>query len=144
MPGRLHITWENDNTLRVDTEAGTQTRMLRFGALFFCDPKTWQGNSLAQWQFAGGRRGGPGGGTLKVVTNQMKAGYLQKNGVPYSENAVLTEYFDLTKESNGDQWLIVIAVVEDPQFLTGRFVRSTHFKKIADGSEWKPTPCAAR
>ena len=97
MPGRLHITWENDNTLRVDTEAGTQTRMLRFGAIVPSEPKTWQGNSLAQWQFAGGRRGGPGGGTLKVVTTQMKAGYLQKNGVPYGENAVLTEYFDLTE-----------------------------------------------
>lgn len=144
MPGRLHVTWENDNILRVDTEAGTQTRMLRFGAIVSSEPKTWQGNSLAQWQFAGGRRGGGGGGTLKVVTTQMKAGYLQKNGVPYSENAVLTEYFDLTKESNSDQWLIVVAVVEDPQYLTGRFVRSTHFKKIADGSEWKPTPCSAR
>ena len=81
---------------------------------------------------------------MKVVTTQMKAGYLQKNGVPYGENAVLTEYFDLTKESNGDQWLIVVAVVEDPQFLNGRFVRSIHFKKIADGSEWKPTSCSAR
>lgn len=26
LPGRLHVTWENDNTLRVDTDAGTQTR----------------------------------------------------------------------------------------------------------------------
>src|SRR5579862_5587355 len=31
VPGRLHITWENENTLRIDTDAGTQTRMLRFG-----------------------------------------------------------------------------------------------------------------
>ena len=143
MPGRLHVTWENDNTLRVDTEAGTQTRKLFFGSITLNQPGTWQGNSRAEWQFAGGRRGA-GSGTLKVVTTQMKPGYLQKNGVPYSENAVLTEYFDLTKESNGDQWLIVVAVVEDPQYLTGRFVRSTHFKKLADGSEWKPTPCSAR
>jgi hypothetical protein len=144
MPGRLHIVWENDNTLRIDTEAGTQTRMLRFMGMSPTEPKTWQGNSVAQWQFAGGRRGGAGGGTLKVATTQMRAGYLQKNGVPYSENAVLTEYFDLTKEPNGDQWLIHVAVVEDPQYLNGRFVRSTHFKKIADGSEWKPNPCSAR
>jgi hypothetical protein len=143
MPGRLHIVWENDNTLRIDTEAGTQTRMVRFMGTPPSETKTWQGNSVAQWQFAGGRRGGPGGGTLKVLTTQMKAGYLQKNGVPYSENAVLTEYFDLTKEPNGDQWLIHVAVVEDPQYLTGRFVRSTHFKKIPDGSEWKPNPCSA-
>src|SRR5438270_7866217 len=31
VPGRLHITWENDNTLRVDTDAGTQTRLFHFG-----------------------------------------------------------------------------------------------------------------
>ena len=32
LPGRLHITWQDDNTLRIDTDAGTQTRLLRFGA----------------------------------------------------------------------------------------------------------------
>src|SRR6476619_784167 len=70
----------------------------------------WQGVSTAQWQLAGGRRGGAAnGGGLKVLTTKMKAGYLQKNGVPYSENAVLTEYFELTKEANGDQWLIDVA-----------------------------------
>ena len=30
-PGRLHITWENDSTLRIDTEAGAQTRRLYLG-----------------------------------------------------------------------------------------------------------------
>ena len=145
MPGRLHITWADDNTLRVDTEAGTQTRLFHFGRAPSMPESPWQGVSTAQWQFAGGRRGGAGnGGELKVVTTKMKAGYLQKNGVPYSENAVLNEYFDLTREPNGDQWLIVVAVVEDPQYLNGRFVRSTHFKKLADGSEWKPNPCSAR
>src|SRR6478752_812324 len=32
VPGRLHITWQDDNTLRIDADAGTQTRLLRFGA----------------------------------------------------------------------------------------------------------------
>src|SRR6267378_3430649 len=32
VPGRLHVTWENDNTLRIDTDAGTQTRLFHFGA----------------------------------------------------------------------------------------------------------------
>ena len=32
VPGRLHITWQNDTTLRIDTDAGTQTRLIRFGA----------------------------------------------------------------------------------------------------------------
>src|SRR5213596_2696759 len=32
IPGRLHITWQDDNTLRVDTDAGRQTRLFHFGA----------------------------------------------------------------------------------------------------------------
>jgi hypothetical protein len=32
LPGRLHITWENDNTLKMDLDAGTQTRRFVFGA----------------------------------------------------------------------------------------------------------------
>jgi hypothetical protein len=143
MPGRLHITWADDNTLKVDTEAGTQTRLLRFGTSNSGTEPGWQGNSTAQWQFAGGRRGA-NAGSLKVVTTRMKAGYLQKNGVPYSEKAVLTEHFELTKEPNGDQWLIVISIVEDPQYLAQRFVRSTHFKKLANGADWKPSPCTSR
>jgi hypothetical protein len=146
MPGRIHITWENDNTLRVDTEAGTQTRILRFGGAPAANPQPgWQGESAAQWEFAGGRapRGGaaPAGGDLKVVTTRMRPGYLQLNGVPYSANAVVTEYFHVAKEPNGDQLMFVTTVVEDPQYLTARLVRSSHFKKLPDGSTWKPTGC---
>jgi len=52
VPGRVHITWQDDNTLKVDTDAGMQTRLLQFG-----EPKTardtqptWQGDSASQWQ----------------------------------------------------------------------------------------------
>ena len=30
VPGRLHITWQDANTLRIDIDSGTQTRLLRF------------------------------------------------------------------------------------------------------------------
>ncbi len=30
VPGRVHITWADDNTLQIDTDAGTQTRLLHF------------------------------------------------------------------------------------------------------------------
>ncbi len=99
-PGRLHITWQNDTTLKIETEAGTQTRLLRFDV----QASPPEAADLAG-QFrctvgvcgrrAGGR-GGARGGNLKVVTTRMRAGYLQKNGVPYSGNAVLTEYFSRT------------------------------------------------
>jgi hypothetical protein len=149
MPGRVHIIWENENVLRLDAENGTQTRLFRFAGA--AQPSkgapTWQGDSVAQWQFSGGRppRGGakPAGGSLKVITTNMRPGYLQLNGVPYSANAVATEYFNVTNEPSGDQWLIVTTVVEDPQYLTGRLVRSSHFKKLPDASGWKPVPCSA-
>ncbi len=74
----------------------------------------------------------------------MRPGYLQKNGVPYGANAVLTEYFSRTMEPNGDSWLIVTAIVDDAQYLNVPFIRSTHFKKLPDTSAWEPEPCSSR
>ncbi len=150
-PGRLHITWESDTTLKIETEAGTQTRLFVFGsAPAASGAPTWQGMSAAQWELAGGGRRGrastPTGGSLKVVTTHMRPGYLQKNGVPYGESAVLTEYFSRTTEPNGDSWLIVTHIVEDPQYLTQPLVRSTHFKKLPDSAStsWAPEACSSR
>lgn len=145
VPGRIRISWENDTTLRMDTEAGTQTRLFRFGATPApAGAPSWQGRSAAQWQIVGGRRGAPpSGGSLRVVTTGLRPGYLRKNGVPYSANAGVTEYYNRTNEPNGDSWLLVTTVVEDPVNLAARFVTSTHFKKAPDGSIWNPTPCEA-
>jgi hypothetical protein len=73
----------------------------------------------------------------------LRAGYLRKNGVPYSSNAVVTEYYHRTNEPSGDSWLVVTTVVEDSRYLAARFVTSSHFKKVPDGSTWSPTPCEA-
>jgi hypothetical protein len=147
-PGRVHITWENDNVLKIDTDAGTQTRQFYFtGAQPLAGEPSWQGTSIAQWEFAGGARRGKaaaGGGSLKVVTTRLRPGYLQKNGVPYSANAIVTENFHRTVEPNGDSWMIVTTLVEDPQYLTARFIRSTHFKMQPSAASWNPTPCEAR
>ena len=144
VPGRIRISWNDDTTLKVETEAGTQTRAFAFGSAPAGEP-SWQGVSVANWQVAGGggRRGGgpPRGGSLRVVTTNLRPGYLRRNGVPYSANARVTEYFNRVNESNGDSWLIVTTMVEDPQYLNARFVTSSHFKKIPDDSPWKPTPC---
>ncbi len=153
VPGRLHITWENENTLKIEADAGTQTRLLHFGpAAPSSGAPTWQGDSVASWEVAGGGRGGrggapaapPRGGSLKVVTTHLRPGYLRKNGVPYSANTVLSEYFDKTVEANGDTWLIVTTTVEDPMYLTGPFYTSTHFKKEADGAKWSPSACTSK
>jgi hypothetical protein len=143
IPGRVHITWQDDSTLKVEKDSGTQTRLFHFGATN-APGGDWQGVSVASWDVEpGGRRVYAGAG-LKVVTNKLKSGYLRKNGVPYSANAIVTEYYDRVNEANGDAWLIIETIVEDPTYLTQPFITSTHFKKQADSTGWNPTPCSAR
>jgi hypothetical protein len=152
VPGRIHITWQDDQTLKLETDAGTQTRVFYFGT-----PQgeggDWQGVSRASWEltpgagFRGlGGRGATGnqGGSLKVVTTKLKPGYLRKNGVPYSTEAIVTEYYDLVREPNADSYLVLTTTVEDPMYLTVPFLTSAHFRMLADASGWKPTPCVAR
>ncbi len=79
------------------------------------------------------------------MTTHLSPGYLRKNGVPYGSGTTLTEYFDRTFEPNGDSLLIVTTIVDDPEYLTGSFYTSTHFKRLADtGPGWNPTPCEAK
>ena len=141
VPGRLHITWQDANTLKIETDAGTQTRLLRFTPSTSASaPPTWQGESTATWERA---TGPDGGGSLRVVTSNLRAGYLRKNGVPYSERTTVTEHFDLATLPDGGKLLLVTTIVEDPVYLTGPYVVSPHFKKEADGSKWEPTPCSS-
>ena len=149
-PTRVHITWVDDNTLKVETDTGTQTRLFHFNAPAMThEPASWQGYSVATWDGLRPppRRGpqvAPPGGSLKVVTTDLKPGYLRKNGIPYSGNTELTEYYDRTNEPNGDSWLIITTIVHDPANLYQDFVTSTHFKMEKDGSKWDPTPCQAK
>jgi hypothetical protein len=141
VPGRLHVTWEDAETLRVDADAGTQTRFFRFGAATsLAGAPSWQGHSVARWDRAAGANAG---GSLHVVTTNLRAGYLRKNGVPYSERTTVTEDFDVSPLPGGGQLLVVTTVVEDPVYLARPFIVSSNFKKEADGSRWDPTPCSA-
>jgi hypothetical protein len=164
IPGRLHITWADENTLKLETDAGEQTRLFHFPrqteVVIGLPPsmqggRTLQGYSAANWERPvrgsgtpgfglGATREGAHGKSLEVSTNQLRAGYLRKNGPPYSENTVLKEYYDLHKERNGDTWFTVTTIVQDPKYLTEPFVTSTDFKKIPDGQGWDPKPCLAR
>ena len=190
IPTRLNITWENANTLKIETDAGQQTRRLLFDKSTAPGPRSLQGLSIAEWERpgAGGRGGGGGGGgggrgdgaaaaapaaaaggaapaggrggaapaagggrgrggdgprvgNLKVVTTNLSGGWLRKNGVPYSESATVTEYYDRFSVGR-DEWMVVTTLVADPKFLTQEFVTSTHFRREADGAKkWDPTPC---
>lgn len=146
VPGRLNITWMNDSTLSIETDAGMQTRLLHFSA---SQPPagepTLQGYSVANWEarnpnaLVGGRISR--GGELKVVTTRMSPGYYFKHGVPYSGNAVMTEYFSRISEPAGD-YLFVTTIVDDPQYLSQPFAKTLTFKREANGSKWKPAPCS--
>jgi hypothetical protein len=149
VPGRFRIAWDNESTLRIEADAGRQTRLLTFDRSQKPPAtRTWQGHSVAEWQpivQPGGQgvslqRAQPRMGSLKVVTTQLRAGYLRRNGVPYSENVSMTEYFDRLTAYETD-WMVVLTVLEDPQYLDQPFITSTHFTREADGSKWMPTPC---
>jgi len=149
VPGRLHITWADDNALRFEFDAGMQKRIFRFGsAVTKSADRSWQGDSVARWEVprGRGRAGGPPPAkfdSLKVVTTNLRAGYLRKNGVPYSENALVTDYFDLIPQGARPPLLVVTTIVEDPDYLTQPFIVSTQFRRQADARGWDPTPCSA-
>jgi hypothetical protein len=140
VPERLHITWQDADTLKIETDAGMQTRLFHFSraAASATPPRSWQGESAATWEPAAG-----GGGSLRVVTSNLKEGYLRKNGVPYSERTTVTENFDVAPLANNGRLLLVNTVVDDPVYLNGPYVVSPHFKKEPDGSKWDPTPCSS-
>ena len=152
-PTRLNISWLDDNTLKVESDYGMQTRLLHFAAPQGRGgrgaptapapggPASWQGDSVAQWQ-GGGR--GEAGGNLMIRTTNLRAGYLRKNGVPYSANATMTEYWDLITESTGEQRILMLLVVEDPMYLQQPWTVPVHFKKEPNGAKWDPQPCNAK
>ena len=141
VPERLHITWQDADTLKIETDAGMQTRLLQFSprtsATAGAAARSWQGESTATWEPA------TGGGSLRVFTRNLEPGYLRKNGVPYSEQTTVTENFDVAPLAGNGRLLLVNTVVDDPVYLTGPYVVSPHFKKEPDGSKWDPTPCSS-
>ena len=141
VPGRLHFTWQDDQTLRLETDAGQQTREFHFGAWKpGTGPRTLQGDSVAEWE--GGGRGATDG-SLKVTTTNLKAGFLRKNGVPYGESASLTEYYEVVTQPDGSPLLVVTIATTDPEYLRVPFVISSQFKKEPNNGKWKPSPCSA-
>jgi hypothetical protein len=152
-PTHLHITWQDDNTLKMEADFGQQTRLLHFaqgamGAVAMKAPAgeapSWQGYSVANWKSLGGKPGFDKGGNLGVVTTNLKPGYYYRNGLPYSGNAVLTEHFRVIDIPESGQWISFSSMVVDPEYLTQPYIVTYQFKKLPDGSKWKPQPCEAR
>lgn len=146
-PTRIRIEWEDDDTLLFEFDAGMQTRRLEFAETTPPAEPSLQGFSRATWARQTLQRGvfgsrTPPGGALKVVTTHLAPGYLRPNGVPYSGEAVMTEYFHtFTLPGDGGSWLVVTTVVDDPVYLTTELLMSTQFKKEADVARWSPREC---
>jgi hypothetical protein len=152
-PTHLHITWQDDDTLKMETDFGMQTRLLHFaqgtmgGAAMKApagEVPSWTGYSVANWKSLGGKPGFDKGGNLTVVTTNLKPGYYYRNGLPYSANAVLTEHFRVIDIPESGQWISFSSMVVDPEYLTQPYIVTYQFKKLADGSKWNPQPCAAK
>jgi len=150
MPLRVQIDWDTDEVLRVTTDAGRQVRRFYFSQAPANDARTLQGHSVAEWEHSlppgDCRRFAPvvpppAGGALKVVTTGLQPGWLRRNGVPYSENARVTEYYDRFSAPDGSQWFVVTTIVDDPRYLQEPFVTSSHFRREHSSAHWKPNPC---
>jgi hypothetical protein len=156
LPSRLRIDWQDDETLKLEWDLGRQERLVHFASEVPPGSRSWQGHAMAEWVSVpapGGRGGGRGGGGrggaepterpggLKVVTTNLRAQYLRMNGVPVSQNAVVTEYLDIVPAPDGQAWLIVKTIVEDPTYLSQPYIVSSHFRKEPDGSKWSPSEC---
>jgi hypothetical protein len=162
LPLRLKISWQDDMTLKIETDAGQQTRLLRFAApgapasaspVSAQGPRTLQGTSTAEWLRAGGafdafleRPAGappPRWGALKVTTTNVLPGWLRRNGAPYSQNTTVTEHFTRVAHPEAGDWFVVTTTVDDPTYLAQSFTTSSNFKKEANDSKWSPAPCKA-
>jgi hypothetical protein len=145
IPGRLYISWADDDTLQVDMDQGTQSRLFRFNA----EPpatgaSSLQGYSTARWLAGGGGgrggRGGRGGGAppawgaLEVVTTQLSGGYLLTSKSNYVEGTVLTEIF-AQHDDFGQEYLTVVASLD------GGPTTSSTFRKEPNGDNFSPTGC---
>jgi len=135
LPGRLHITWQDDTTLKVETDTGTQTRLLAFRPVAAAAP-SWQGQSAASWNVPAR--------TLKVITTNLKPGYVRRNGAPYSDKAVITEYWELHTLPDKDDWLTITTKVDDPVYFSRPYLTSSDFKRLPTAAGWHPTPCAVK
>jgi len=143
VPTRVRISWQDADTLKLETDNGRQTRLLHFGAAPTSRAPSLQGSSAARWlgnESSEFHRPGDWA-SLEVVTTDVLAAWLRPNGVPYSSDAVLTEYFDRFSDGMAD-WFTVTVVVDDPAYLTEPFVISSNFRREPNGSKWNPKACA--
>lgn len=149
-PGRLHISWDDEQTLRIDFSAGNQSRLLHFdGDASAQMSNSLQGYTTANWykerQTRGLGFGGPvrsfEGGNLHSTTSHLTPAYLQRNGIPYSEQTTINDFYRVVELPNSERWLIVTSIITDPVYLREEIIWSTNFKYEANGENWDVSQC---
>ena len=152
-PGRIKIDWEDDLTLKMEFDAGMQTRMFYFDETVTPGAPSRQGHTLAKWEdapapstFNGLRIGqtprvGITTRSMEALTTNIVSGYLRKNGMPHSDNVIMTEYFDVFETPAGVTWFVDTIIVDDPAYLVEPWVTTMHFMKEPDDSKWNPQDC---
>jgi hypothetical protein len=153
LPSRVQISWQDENTLKLDIDNGCR-RGCSTSAKRGAQGRS-RGWSYARWEIRVTRivsrhwrhehlaRRGQAPRELALDTTNLRAGYLRKNGVPFSEDAFMTEYYNLIVEEDGNQYLVIQTFVEDPRYLNRHFVRTLQFKREPDASKRTPVPCSA-
>jgi hypothetical protein len=160
VPGRLKLSWQDENTLLLEYDAGSQRRIIHFDndeAPVAAGPSL-QGSSTASWEGGGGgrrSRGGPQRGfgapadaraaaapmpwqSLEIVTTNLSPGYLLSSRSWYGGGARLTELLRYHNDF-GREYFTVTAVIEEIGQTTS--TTSSTFKKEPDDSKFEPTGC---
>ena len=147
LPSRLHITWEDDNTMKMDIDTGRRRDAScsvprhRRASLRGRDPRRRDGCFLRAPAVV--ERSGRRLVSFVVTTTRMRPGYLRKNGIPYSANATFTEYYVRLVDEDGQEYLAVTTIVDDPQYLAQPYIKTYEFKKQRDATGWNPTRCCS-
>ncbi len=170
-PERLHISWLDDGTLRVDTDEGMQTRLLHFlppavpspsGMIGpppsmpqANTPQSWQGYSTARWILAGAAAGGAAaarGAAAAGAAPQRRFGSLVVDTdhlLPglLRKNGIpygagtRVREFWDLRRLAAQEWITDSVQVVDPEYLQTPYVYDAIFRKEPDGSKWAPAPC---
>jgi len=87
---------------------------------------TWSGFSTGKWE----------GNTLVITTTHLKEGYLRRNGIPFSDQATMTEYW--MRHGN---YFTVLMILRDPIYLTEPFIQTTDYG-LDLHDQLPPYPCS--
>ncbi len=127
-PIRFFLEQEDEATIsiKIELEMGRERKVYLDGRPAPEGPPTDMGHSVGEWE----------GDMLTVTTTHMTEKYIRRNGVPNSEQAVMTEHF----VGHGN-YLSLITIIEDPVYLTQPLIRSVSFRRRDDEFKWIRFPC---